>query len=189
MGLSQTVAPTIEPVTLAEAKGHLRVDIADDDALITSLITAAREKCEHYTQRQLLQATYLYTYLPSYYWDGVILLPKPPLVSVGSVKAVDSAGSTTTLTANTDYRVYTAEIPGKIQFINIPSYDETRFDALQVTFTAGHGTVTSQVPYGIKTAMLWLIDAWYRNREEINAPVNSSVERLLDVYRVFDVGA
>lgn len=36
----------VEPVTLQEAKDWCRIDINDDDALITSLITAARTICE-----------------------------------------------------------------------------------------------------------------------------------------------
>ena len=43
--------PTSEPVTLAEAKNFLRVTITDDDLLISSLITAAREACEAFTGR------------------------------------------------------------------------------------------------------------------------------------------
>ena len=36
-----------EPVTLEEARLHLRVDHTDEDALIGSLIIAARELAEH----------------------------------------------------------------------------------------------------------------------------------------------
>lgn len=38
----------IEPVTLQEAKDWARIDVADDDALITRLIKAARRICETY---------------------------------------------------------------------------------------------------------------------------------------------
>ena len=40
-----------EPVTLEEARLHLRVDHTDEDALIGSLIIAARELAEHETGR------------------------------------------------------------------------------------------------------------------------------------------
>lgn len=35
-----------EPVTLEDTKGFLKIDFADDDDLITALITSARVKCE-----------------------------------------------------------------------------------------------------------------------------------------------
>ena len=42
MALVMTAAPSVEPISLAEAKAHLRIDASDEDALLTSLITAAR---------------------------------------------------------------------------------------------------------------------------------------------------
>ncbi|MBV9418770.1 MAG: phage head-tail connector protein, partial [Alphaproteobacteria bacterium] len=38
MSLQLTTPPATEPITLAEAKTHLKVDTTDDDALITRLI-------------------------------------------------------------------------------------------------------------------------------------------------------
>ena len=52
---------TAEPVTLVEAKLHLRVDLSDDDALITAMISAAREMVERYTSRTLIYTAYRLT--------------------------------------------------------------------------------------------------------------------------------
>ena len=41
MALVMTAAPSVEPISLAEAKAHLRIDASDEDALLTSLIAAA----------------------------------------------------------------------------------------------------------------------------------------------------
>ena len=56
MPLQLVSAPAGEPITLLEAKQHLRVDVDDDDALIGSLITAARQAAETRTGRQLMTA-------------------------------------------------------------------------------------------------------------------------------------
>jgi hypothetical protein len=53
-----TLTFTLEPVTLAEAKLHLRVDIDDDQSLIASLITAARIMCEGQVARSFLATTW-----------------------------------------------------------------------------------------------------------------------------------
>ena len=47
----------IEPVTLAEAKLHLRLEIPDDDALVASLIMTARMVSETLLRRALLTQT------------------------------------------------------------------------------------------------------------------------------------
>src|SRR4051812_21902860 len=112
IGLRQTVAPVAEPVLLAEAKQHLRVDGAYDDALINRLIGSAREYAERETRRQLLTSTYKLTldYFPGrcwtltnealprekaweygrYFHDRAILLPRPPLQSVTSIVYTDA---------------------------------------------------------------------------------------------------
>lgn len=51
----------VEPVTLLEAKAHLRVDDGDSDTLIGSLITSAREIVERQTGYALAAASYEWT--------------------------------------------------------------------------------------------------------------------------------
>lgn len=47
-----------EPVTLDGAKAHARVDIDDDDALITAMISAARQQAENKTGRVICKSTW-----------------------------------------------------------------------------------------------------------------------------------
>lgn len=46
-----------EPVTVAEVKNWLKIDVTDDDTLIESLITAARQQCENYLSVSLIERT------------------------------------------------------------------------------------------------------------------------------------
>lgn len=90
MALFLVMAPSIEPVSLAEAKAHLRVEVNDENSLIQTLITAARQYVETATRRALLQQT----------WDdkldafpcGAIVLPLSPVTSVTSITYLDTAG-------------------------------------------------------------------------------------------------
>ncbi|MEY3740425.1 MAG: hypothetical protein RLZZ192_1101, partial [Pseudomonadota bacterium] len=56
MPLQLVTPPIDEPVTLAEAKLHLRVDFDEDDALILALISAARQAAQTITGRQFITA-------------------------------------------------------------------------------------------------------------------------------------
>ena len=105
--------PAVEPVTLAEAKLHCRVDVDADDALIESLITVARQHCETFTGRAFVTQTIQYD-LQRWPRRRAIYLPRPPLQSITSVTWWDEEGNDTVLTAGTDYLVDTAPEPGTV---------------------------------------------------------------------------
>ena len=57
-GLALISPPAIEPLALADAKLHLKVDFTDDDTLISALITAAREYAETFTGKSFITRSY-----------------------------------------------------------------------------------------------------------------------------------
>ncbi len=90
MHLHLKTAPTVEPVTLDEAKLHLKIDGADDNALITSLIIAARDLAERETSRVFITQTW------HLYRDdspAEFSIPKPPLQSLKSIRMIGKVES------------------------------------------------------------------------------------------------
>lgn len=166
MGLTLLQAPAEEPVSLAEAKLHLRVDDATDDALIGALITQARERAERVTGRALVTQQWRQT------WDtwpaGGILRPRrPPLVSVQSVSYLDDAGARQTVDG-ADYLITTDTAPGCIQPAWGLAWPACRAVAgsVRVDYTAGHGAAAA-VPASIKGWIKLAVGAWYGQREAI----------------------
>lgn len=174
--LTLVAPPTAEPVTLAEAKAQLKVDASADDALITSLITAARQQAEEtgafgFSHGRALVTQTLALFLDGFPdADGAIEVPRPPLASVTSITYVDTAGTTQTL-ASSDYTVDAKSKPGRVAPAFGKSWPATRdvINAVTVTFDAGYGTAAA-VPESIKREIKALLVHLYERREEFAPP-------------------
>jgi uncharacterized phiE125 gp8 family phage protein len=166
--LIKTVQPTSEPVTLAEAQLHLRLDTDGsppshpDDTLVQTLISAARENAEQYTGVTIAQATYQ---VKNEVKNDQMSLQTHPVTSVASVTYEDADGETQTVDA-ADYYVDNFQRPARLVFrSNAPSFDTT------VTFTAGYTDGQSPndypTPAGVKAAILLMVGNLYENRETV----------------------
>lgn len=191
MGLVLTTAPALEPVTVAEQKLHSRIDTDADDTLLTAMITAARQALETETNRQFITATYTYTLegFPGSY--GAILLPRPALQSVTTVKYYDSTGTQQTL-SSANYQVDTSSEPGRVApapLLSWPSVQADRYNAVEIVYTAGYGSSAGNVPQELRQAIMLLVSHWYENREtqrfgNIAADIAFGLDRLLWHYRI-----
>ena len=161
--LTRTVAPTTYPVTVEEARRHLRVDGTEEDALIQTYIIAATELTETFTCRQLMPATYA---LRIDRFPPVIIVPKPPLQSVTSIAYLDSQGASQTLTVTTDYIVDSNSEPGRITtpFSTVWPVSYDQMNAVTVTFVAGY-TGAGTVPESLKAAIKLMVGDMFQNRE------------------------
>jgi uncharacterized phiE125 gp8 family phage protein len=191
MGLSLVSGPTTEPVTLGETKAHLRIDGADDDALIAGYILAARRYAEGYTRRAFVTQTWDYTidrqwpYVQSdCYLVRRITLPLPPLQSVSSITYVDNDGNTQTLAAD-QYVVKTDDTSGVIE----PAYNVTwpdvrwQLSAVTVRFVAGW----TQIPDEIRTAIMLHVEILFDRNPNDRELLESARDCLLDPYRVIRI--
>jgi uncharacterized phiE125 gp8 family phage protein len=175
MALKVITPPTVEPVSLTEAKLHLRVDGAAEDTLIAGLIQAAREHIENVLTHCTL-CTQTLEYVISQFPGGceAIQLPRPPLQSVTSIKYTDSADVIHTMNA-ADYCVNTDGNPGLVTpayELSWPSSSLAPSGAVRIRYVAGWGAAAS-VPQALKQAILLLVGHLYENRAVM---VNSQVQ-------------
>lgn len=207
MPLQQISAPSIEPVTLAEAKNHLKVDsdLTADDALINMLITAARTYAETYTGRSLISQQWrlVLDSFPGPSLVGIpmgvpyslpghaIVLERSPIISLDSIQYTAMDGSNQTMSASQYVADLTGPAPritpvfGAIWPIALPQIGSVR-----VNYTAGYGAAAANVPEGIRQWILMRLSTLYANREEVAILGRGKVDPLpfvdglLDPYRV-----
>ena len=223
--------PAVEPLTLAEAKHHLRIDhqegatwvtaasylVGDvvkgtdnndyictvahtsgsstrpitgasylsyweaygaDDTYISNLIKVTREYAEWtLLQRAIITQTLQYT---TDKFNDIIRLPMPTLQSITSFTYEDYQGKTTTLINGTDFLVDTNDEPAII----IPAYGKQwptvtlwPVSPITITYVAGYGDATTNVPEEIRHWMRLMVAHYYENREAI-LPMGHNVMRI-----------
>jgi uncharacterized phiE125 gp8 family phage protein len=186
--LNRQTGPAVEPVTLSEAKAHLRVDTADDDTYITGLVRAAREWVEEYLDRTLVNTQWVMRF-DKFPPDGThdIELPRPPIVASGTATAVALTftyeNGTTATYGTSSYRVDRASTPGAVKTLYGQTWPPHLQDhnAISVAWWAGYGASGSDVPQGIKNAMLMYVHELYEKRGAGEPP--AAAKALLDAYR------
>lgn len=186
-----TAQPAAEPLTVAEAKSHLRVEHSDDDALIGTLISAAREFVENLSGRTIAQRAFIQTMDSFPCGRGDIVLRRSPVTAVASVSYYDSSGIDTVMVVNTDYRLDLAIIPARIRLPILTASWVSGYqtdDCVRITYTAG----AAIVPAAAKQTILLLVGHWYENRESVvvgqtSNAVHQTVSALIDSYRIGDI--
>lgn len=173
--------PTVEPVSLAEARAWLRVDINDEDAAIASLISAARMAVEYATRRALVTQTWRTT-LDAWPPDGAdagwsVLATRPrnmpfefaaplaPVQSVSSIRVYDAAGQPQTLAGRT-WRLLGAPERARILFSAPPPQPGAAAGGIEIDIVAGYGD-PANTPAPLRHAILALVSFWFDNRGDV----------------------
>lgn len=166
MGLAIVTPAASDPVTTAEAKSHLRVEVSDDDTLISNLISAATELAQTITGRQFINATFDYT-LDGFPSGDQIILPRSPLSSVSSITYTDADGNTGQVFSSSSYTADTYHTPGRVALKYGASWPSHRREAngVVIRFVAGYGANTTDVPEAARQAILLMVGHWYEHRE------------------------
>lgn len=167
-GLSVTDPPTLEPVTLAQAKAHLRIGHSDDDAAISAAISAARLLCEQYSGRYFLEQT-VRLKLGGWPSGGLILLTMFGPNDVKSIEGftyLDSNGDEQEV-AEADYQAEFSTSPPEIYpgvtVGDWPSVESGRRWPITLDLTVGVDD-TADLDARIPQAVLLVLAYWDRNR-------------------------
>ena len=178
------VPPAGEPLSLAEAKALLRVEHADDDAVITALIAAARGHVEALTRRALLTQTWRFV-RDAWPADGRIAMRSGPLRSVIAARVFDAAG----VAHMVDVQRFVVDVAAGV--IASPAWAlplPGRCAAgIELDVELGYGALASDVPAPLRQALLMILAHWYDNRGAVASgatllPAGATV--LLEPYRV-----
>lgn len=185
----RVVTPAVqEPVTLAEARLHLRLadDQTSDDPLIETWLTVAREFAEHYTSRALAPQTlemamdrfpaggpgfdpWTARNLRRSDDDGAFELVMPPIASITSIKYTDATGAEQTLDPS-KYALspYGAGVRVYPSFASPWPVTQSIPDAVRVRYDAGYGRDGGPaVPQAVRAAILLMTAHLFENRQEV----------------------
>jgi uncharacterized phiE125 gp8 family phage protein len=165
--LRRYTEPATEPVTLAEAKAHCRVDTSDDDTYLTALINLGRIYVEDILDITMITTVWEARYDVFPLWE--LTLPRPPMAAqTVTVIYRDESGTNQTITSVAGFQADSYVTPGRIYPLYNGVWPAVRGDENSVTvrWTAGYGAAGS-VPQNLKHLVLLLVAHWYANREPV----------------------
>jgi hypothetical protein len=163
-GGSQVLTFGVEPVTLAEALQHCKIEFPDDDTLVSTLITAARRYCETRLRSALITQTWV-LYLDgfpagnaSYYNKSV----RPIWAAQGAIAGANAFGA--------------GVIPSAAGVIDIPLPPLQNVVSIQyLDFNSVLQTLSSSV-YNVSRGVPGRIQPLYSQFWPINPPIIDSVQ-------------
>lgn len=160
MPIATLIKPDAYPVTLVEARDHLRLDAGHDDAAIGRALAAATAACERHCQARFVRQTLRWTASADHYLE----LPLRPVQSIDLVAVATSAGETVLPVA--DYELI--GVAGRITAIrqspnrSWPPAAPIPYP-IAVTFTIGW--LAAEVPADIKAAILMTTARYFEDRQ------------------------
>jgi uncharacterized phiE125 gp8 family phage protein len=185
---------SVQPVTLAEAKAHCRVDHGEDDARLNLAIDAATRHLDGYggiLGRALLKQRWR-QHLAFWPASRCIDLALAPVLVAGVVVTARLADGSSQVLDPGSYRLLAAgSASPRLLFsvsTSLPGL-ASEPDAVAIEYDAGYGEVPAGVPGAIRAAILMMVGDLYRFTESaapgtaVAVPMTPTVDRLLAPYR------
>jgi uncharacterized phiE125 gp8 family phage protein len=183
------VPPSAEPWSVAEAKAFLRVEHADDDAIVASLIAAARSHVEAMTRRALLLQRWRFV-LDLWPADGRVALRMGPLRELIAARVFDHANNPSAIDVATFVVDAAAEvIASPCWSLPIPGRASA---GIELDVELGFGANAADVPDSLRHAIRLLVAHWYENRGlaaigQTVAMLPAGVNALIAPYRMLSL--
>lgn len=169
--------PTVEPVTLEEARLWCRIDDDDttQDAILQLLIIAARERAEEITGRSFAQRTLELRLDDFPDGDAPIELPYSPVSAVTSITYRTSDGDVAIGGSPEAFQADTGGVPARVKPLEGSDWPDTdgSLGAVRIAYTAGYANVTA-MPKLLRTYLMAFVATLYEHREQL--VVNNTVE-------------
>lgn len=186
MTLALITAASLEPVSLAEMKAHLRLVSDAEDALLGEFIKAAREHVERQTRRCLLGQVWR-LYLDRWPQGRVVPFPIGPVQSVEQIVLYDRQGASVLLTP-ADWSVARGTDPARLRVALGAGLPHGQLDGIEIDVRCGYGSAASDVPETLRQSVRLLAAHWFENREAgtelAMASLPHGLDRLLSVNRM-----
>lgn len=173
-----------EPVTLAEARAHLRVTHMEEDALIAALITSARRVAEAKTGLCLITQGWT-VFHDTWPENGLITLPLWPIRAITEL-AVFGEEDEKAVIEPSHYVADLAARPARLMLRGSRQWQRPgrALNGIAITVDAGFGPVPEDVPAPLRQAVLMLVAHWYAHRGDEDAPAApAGVDALLRPHR------
>ena len=185
MTLFRTVEPALEPVTLVEAKAHLRIAHDSEDALVSGLVRAARDEVERTTGTALIDQDWRLV-LDAWPRNDVLSLTPHPVREILSVTVYGSEGEASLIDPGA-CRLDPHARPARLWLADRPA-PGAALNGVEVDFRAGFGEAGTDVPDLLKRAILMLVAHWFEFRGVAGAahqPVRPppGYDRIVAAYR------
>jgi hypothetical protein len=182
--------PAVEPVTLQEAKDHMRITDGDSDRFIIPLIREAREILEEYSSIAFINQTWKLTisYWPSgtdQWWSGTrelpitelyggrapIIIPRYPFQSITTMTVYDESSNSSVVDVADTFDLDTNSRRGELRLKSGSTWPVAlrATNPIEIDYVAGFGATNEDVPAALRRAIRVLVAYLYEHRGSCGA--------------------